>query len=237
MKNSILTYEIRALRIIFSRFLKNYFSLFVVLLGITFAAATIVLIPVIGLFFNSYLITYVETGKSNIISSFKKANITFDRFLSILITGSLVGVIKSVGYTLFYVPGLIFSYALAPSKYLITINDKIKTSEVIEYCFKYMKGQKLKLFLLTILNVIVPFLIALVLGGISLLIYFNTNSSFFLVLGVFIVIVYFVSFPLLQMASQLSRIMLFKDAFKGTELIKDESNIKTQKKEITLERI
>jgi hypothetical protein len=100
-----------------------------------------------------------------------------------------------------------------------------------------MKGQKIRLFLLTVLNLIVPFILALTTSAISFAIYYNFNSPFFLLIGVLFVIIYFVSFPLLQMASQLSRIMLFKDAFKGTELIKEESNSKTQKKEITLERI
>ena len=237
MINSILSYEFRALRIIFSRFFQNYFSLIVVLVGITFASATIVLIPVIGLFINSYLITYVETGKSDILASFKKANLTFDRFLSIIITSSLATVIKAVGFAFFYIPGLIFSYTLAPVSYLITTNDTIKTSDVIEQSFNKMKGHKIKLFLLEALNLVVPFFIMVTLSGVFLLISTVTDQPFFLVFSFLIQAAYFVSLPLLFMASQLSKIMLFKDVFKGSEKQKDDSNVKNQKKQIILDRI
>jgi hypothetical protein len=235
MENSIFVYELRALKIVFSRFFRNYFGLVVVIIGISISYLTIILIPVANLFITSYFINYVETGKSNIMQSFKKTNLTVDRFLSLLITGSLKGVIKLVGYTLFYFPGLIFSYALAPVSYLFTVNENIKTSEVIEYSFKYMKGQKMRLFLLGILNSIIPLLIVGLLAGVSFLIYYNNGEVFFLGFSIFIAITYIISFPLLFIASNLSKIMLFKNAFKGIELQKEATVIKTSKKEIKLE--
>jgi hypothetical protein len=237
MNNSIIAYELRALNIVFSRFFRNYFGLIVVILGSGISILTVVLIPVLSLFLTSYFINYVETGKSNIMESFKKTNLTFDRFLSLIITGSLVGVIKLVGYTIFYFPGLVFSYALAPKNYLITVNENIKTSEVIELSFKYMKGHKFRLFLLGVLNTFVPIFIVILFGGISFLIYYNTGSNIFLVITITIVIIYVISLPLIFIATQLTRIMLFKNAFKGAELPKVTSVIKTSKKEINLEPI
>ena len=73
---------------------------------------------------------------------------TYKNYLNALVAYVLYGVIIAVGYILFVIPGIIFTYMLAQIFYLLADNPQIGAVEVLKKSAEMMKGYKWKLFCL-----------------------------------------------------------------------------------------
>ena len=73
---------------------------------------------------------------------------TYKNYLNALVAYVLYGVILVVGYFLFIIPGIIFTYMLSQIFYLLADNPQIGAVEVLKKSAEMMKGYKWKLFCL-----------------------------------------------------------------------------------------
>lgn len=73
---------------------------------------------------------------------------TYKNYLNALVAYVLYGVIIAVGYFLFIIPGIIFTYMLSQVFYIIADNPQIGAVDILKKSTQMMKGYKWKLFCL-----------------------------------------------------------------------------------------
>ena len=149
---SIFSYHKEAYALAFSRIIPTYFIFVFILLMTLFAFSMPVLLPLVSMLSVLYLMRFKKAKRSDLKETVEGLDITINQYLILLITVFVKRVIITTGYVLFIVPGIIFSYALAPIAFLFANNQNYKSSEVIKTSIDGMKGYKFKLFLLTLLG-------------------------------------------------------------------------------------
>lgn len=120
-----------------------------------------VLTPIALIASVSFFKSFLEKGEADLFETLKGVDMTADRYLRLLIAALLQLVIMVAGFVLFFVPGVIFAFALAPLFYIITLNPDITTSEAFKSSFDMMNGNKLNLFILRILGSVVPMVVSI----------------------------------------------------------------------------
>ncbi|MCU0104907.1 DUF975 family protein [Acholeplasma vituli] len=112
----------------------------------------------------SFFKSFLEKGEADLFETLRGIDMTADRYLRLLITSLLQMVVVAAGFFLFFIPGIYFAFALAPLFYLITLNPEITTSEAFKQSFEVMNGNKINLFLLRLLGLLVPMILSLVIA-------------------------------------------------------------------------
>lgn len=105
---------------------------------------SILLVPLLipGLcVFSLNLVRGTNPDITNLVSTYKN-------YLNALVAYVLYGVILVVGYFLFIIPGIIFTYMLSQIFFIIADNPQIGAVEVLKKSAEMMKGYKWKLFCL-----------------------------------------------------------------------------------------
>ena len=105
---------------------------------------SILLVPLLipGLcVFSLNLVRGAKPEITNLVSTYKN-------YLNALVAYVLYGVIIAVGYFLFIIPGIIFTYMLSQVFYIIADNPQIGAIDILKKSTQMMKGYKWKLFCL-----------------------------------------------------------------------------------------
>lgn len=105
---------------------------------------SILLVPLLipGLcVFSLNLVRGANPDITNLVSTYKN-------YLNALVAYVLYGVIIVVGYFLFIIPGIIFTYMLSQVFYIIADNPQIGAIDILKKSTQMMKGYKWKLFCL-----------------------------------------------------------------------------------------
>lgn len=105
---------------------------------------SILLVPLLipGLcVFSLNLVRGTNPDITNLVSTYKN-------YLNALVAYVLYGVIIVVGYFLFIIPGIIFTYMLSQIFFIIADNPQIEAIDILKKSTQMMKGHKWKLFCL-----------------------------------------------------------------------------------------
>ena len=105
---------------------------------------SILLVPLLipGLcVFSLNLVRGTNPDITNLVSTYKN-------YLNALVAYVLYGVILVVGYFLFIIPGIIFTYMLSQIFFIIADNPQIEAIDILKKSTQMMKGYKWKLFCL-----------------------------------------------------------------------------------------
>lgn len=105
---------------------------------------SILLVPLLipGLcVFSLNLVRGTNPDITNLVSTYKN-------YLNALVAYVLYGVILVVGYFLFIIPGIIFTYMLSQIFFIIADNPQIEAIDILKKSTQMMKGHKWKLFCL-----------------------------------------------------------------------------------------
>lgn len=195
-------YHIEAYKLVFKKGFMNFVKLFLfsVILVISLVIPVLTPIALIAsvLFFKAFL----EKGEADLFETLKGVDMTADRYLRLLIAALLQIAIMLAGYFLFVIPGVIFTFALAPLFYIITLNPDITTSDAFKSSFDMMNGNKLNLFLLRLLGAVIPMVISLIISGVA---------RFVPIIGGILGLAYMIVLPLIFAEIMIVDMMFFRE--------------------------
>lgn len=216
-------YHMEAYRLVFRKGFMNLVKLmlFSVILLISFALP--ILAPIAIIASVSFFKAFLEKGEADLFETLRGVDMTADRYLRLLIAALLQLAVILAGFFLFFIPGVYFAFALAPLFFILTMNPDITTSDAFKQSFAMMDGNKLKLFLLRLLGLVVPMVISLLIVGIA---------QFLPRIGALLMGIYLLISPLIFAEIMIVDMMFFKEISEKTainELTKDSKPIKLPK--------
>lgn len=138
--------HITAFKISFLRLYKNIFKLLFFFVVTSFSAFSFILLPFALLAYEAMIHSLIRDGDVDFTYIISKLKMKWETYFGILIATSLSGVIIIAGFSLFIIPGIILTYALAPLIYVLLTNSEITGGEAVMYSINTMKGNKVKLF-------------------------------------------------------------------------------------------
>lgn len=200
-----LNYHIEAYKLVFRKGFMNFVKLFLFSVILVISLAMPVLTPIALIASVSFFKAFLEKGEADLFETLKGVDMTADRYLRLLIAALLQFAIMLAGYFLFVIPGIIFTFALAPLFYIITLNPDITTSEAFKSSFDMMNGNKLNLFLLRVIGGVMPMIMSLLISGIA---------RFAPIIGGILGLAFMIILPLIFAEMMIVDMMFYKDISK-----------------------
>lgn len=195
-------YHIEAYKLVFKKGFMNFVKLLLFSVILVISLVIPVLTPIALIASVSFFKAFLEKGEADLFETLKGVDMTADRYLRLLIAALLQVSIMLAGYFLFFIPGVIFTFALAPLFYIITLHPDITTSEAFKSSFDMMNGNKFNLFILRLLGAVVPFVMSLVIAIFARLVP---------IIGAIFSLAYVVVLPLIFAEIMIVDMMFFRD--------------------------
>ena len=221
-KLSVFNFHGEAYKIFFRNFFSNYFNYLVFGVFVLIASLNIILLPIVLLINTAYFVTFSERRGANLRGTIKNLDMDVNRYLNLFLISGLKRAVILTGYVLFLIPGIIFSFGLAPVSYNIIKKPDAKASEALMASWNSMKGFKWSYFAFLLVGYL-PLLIYLL---IMYLLWWNfipiTNPllfSFLILLGLILI-------PAFLAELQLSKILFFD--YISSEKTYSQNNFDTQ---------
>ncbi len=205
-----LNYHIEAYKLVFRKGFMNFVKLFLFSVILVIATVIPVLTPIALIASVSFFKAFLDKGEADLFETLKGVDMTADRYLRLLIAALLQISIMLAGYFLFVIPGIIFTFALAPLFYIITLNPDITTSEAFKSSFDMMNGNKLNLFLLRVLGGVVPMIMSLLISGIA---------RFMPIIGGILGLTFMIVMPLIFAEIMIVDMMFFKEISQPKQVV------------------
>ena len=218
-------YHVEAYKLVFKKGLMNLVKLLLFSVILILSLAVPVLTPIAMIASVSFFKAFLEKGEADLFETLKGVDMTADRYLRLLIASLLQIVVIAAGFALFFIPGIIFAFSLAPLFYIITEKPDMTTSEAFKSSFEVMNGNKVNLFMLRLLGAVVPLGISLVIAIFARLVPF---------IGMILSLGYVLIMPLIFAEIMIVDIMFFKEIFEKKvsiepEVIVEEKPVKNAK--------
>ena len=162
MKKSSFDYIKQAYGIVRKNFKKTWFPLLFMFTATSLATVSVVLAPFAPLILIGTVLQLIETGEIKLENILSEIKITFDRFFTLFVLNGLVSVIILTGFSLFIIPGIIFSYSLAAVFYLAHKYPKLDPGTLIKQSMALMDGHKMRYFILNLVTWIVVYAVVFI---------------------------------------------------------------------------
>lgn len=203
-------YHVEAYKLVFKKGFMNFVKLLLFSVILVISLMIPVLTPIALIASVSFFKAFLEKGEADLFETLKGVDMTADRYLRLLIAALLQLAIMAAGYFLFVIPGVIFTFALAPLFYIITLHPDITTSEAFKSSFDMMNGNKLNLFLLRLLGAVIPMIISIFISGVA---------RFMPIIGGILGLVYLIVLPLIFAEIMIVDMMFFRDISKPKDSV------------------
>lgn len=199
------SYHRSSLGLLKSNLIPNVGKLLLIEFILFISTFSILLVPLIPIVHSSLVIQLIENGHIDFKTTLKAVDMDSSKYINLLLLISLVSVILLAGFSLLFIPGVIFALSLSAVPYLLARRKNYSFSTILGQSMDIMKGNKTKLLLIILWGIIYGLfallgvgLVAGLLEGLAF-VFYNIEFVYYIIVGIeFVILVMaFLILPLL----------------------------------------